>query len=98
MNETLLLAIYLLLIVLIVLAIAVLIKVLLTLNKVDVILEDVTTKVKSLDKLFNVINFANDRISMLSETLVGFITSGVRRLTRVLNKNKDKEMEEDIDE
>ena len=98
MNETLLLAIYLLLIVLIVLAIAVLIKVLLTLNKVDTLIDDVTVKVKALDKLFNVINFANDRISMLSEAVIGFVTGGFKKLTKALSKNKEREMEEDSDE
>ncbi len=93
MNETLLLAIYLLLIVLIVLAIAVLIKILLTLNKVDTLLDDVTTKVKSLDKLFNVINFANDRISMIGETVVGFITGGLKKIFK--SRNKENEMEEE---
>lgn len=101
MNEILPIIIYILLIVLIIVAIAIGIKVLTTLSKVDVLLDDVTSKMRSLDNLFNVIDFATDKMSMVSEVVIGFLTTGFKKFfgTKKTSKRKKKIVEEDeIDE
>ena len=56
MNETLLMVIYLLLIALIIIAIIIGLKFIQTLNKVNILVDDVSEKVKAFNKLFEVIN------------------------------------------
>ena len=57
MNQFLPIVIYLLLIVLLVVAIIIGIKVITTMNRVEDILDDVNTKIRSLDKIFEIIVF-----------------------------------------
>ena len=92
--ETLQIIIYVLLIILIIVAIVIGIKVLGTLNKVDALVDDVTTKVKTLDRVFNVIDFASDKVTEIGESILGFFTNKIGKLF----KRKIKDMEEDEDE
>ena len=104
MSEILPIIIYILLIVLIIVAIAIGIKVLTTLAKVDVLLEDVTVKMKSLDKVFEIVDFATDRMSMVSEVVLGVLTSGIKRVfgdnteKKTRKRKKKIEEEDEIDE
>ena len=94
--ETLQIIIYVLLIILIVVAIAIGIKIIGTLNKVDTLIDDVTLKVKALDKLFEIIDVFNNKMSELGDTVVGFVSGGIRRLFKNRKKdNYDEEEEED---
>ena len=97
MTDTLIIMIYILLIVLIVVLIAIGIKVIGTLTKVDVLLDDVTSKVKTLDKAFNFIDVMNDKMSALGETIVGLVSGGIKGLFKNI-KNKEIESEDEIDE
>ena len=74
LAEALPVVIYFLLIVLLVVAIWIGIKLIITMNKVDDILEDISEKAKSLDKLFSIIDFATDRVSMVSDTVINFVS------------------------
>ena len=98
MNETLVVIIYALLIVFLIIAIIVGIKVLITLNKVNDILDDANEKLSALDKLFDIINFATDRMSTVTEIALGFITNGLDRLFKPSKKSRKSKMEEDEDE
>ena len=89
--ETLTIIIYVLLIVLILVAIAIGIKLIFTLQKVDALLEDVTKKVKALDKIFEIIDTFNGKMAALGDTVVGFVSGGIKRLF----KNKFDEEEEE---
>lgn len=93
LNETLPVVIYLLLIVLLVVVIVIGIKLIFTMNKVDLLLDDITKKVHSLDRVFNMIDYTTDKVTMISDTVVNFITSKLKRIIRF--KKNDEEDEED---
>lgn len=93
LNETLPVVIYLLLIVLLVVVIVIGIKLIFTMNKVDLLLDDVTKKVHSLDRVFNMIDYTTDKVTMISDTVVNFITSKLKRIVKF--KKNDEEDEDD---
>jgi uncharacterized protein YoxC len=93
LNETLPVVIYLLLIVLLVVVIVIGIKLIFTMNKVDLLLDDVTKKVHSLDRVFNMIDYTTDKVTMISDTIVNFITSKLKRIIKF--KKNDEEDEDD---
>ena len=93
LNETLPVVIYLLLIVLLVVVIVIGIKLIFTMNKVDLLLDDVTKKVHSLDRVFNMIDYTTDKVTMISDTVVNFITSKLKRIIKF--KKNDEEDEND---
>lgn len=97
MEQVLPIIIYFLLIVLIIVAIIVGIKLMFTLNKVDALVDDVNKKVSSLDKVFEIIDFATDRMSMISEVVISFLTTGYKKLFGKKRTKKTKK-EEDLDE
>ena len=93
LNETLPVVIYLLLIVLLVVVIVIGIKLIFTMNIVDLLLDDVTKKVHSLDRVFNMIDYTTDKVTMISDTVVNFITSKLKRIIKF--KKNDEEDEDD---
>ncbi len=95
LAEALPIVIYFLLIVLLVVAIWIGIKLIITMNKVDDILEDISEKAKSLDKLFNIIDFATDRVSMVSDTVINFVSSA---FSKIFKKRNTKKVKVDDDE
>jgi len=99
MPETLTIIIYTLLIILIVVAIIIGIKLIITLQKVNDLLDDVTAKVKTLDRLFDVVNTVNDKVALVGDTVVSFLSGALRRVFKDRkNKNKYEFEEEDEDE
>lgn len=86
--------IYILLIIFLIVAIIIGIKLVLALNKIDALVDDVTAKVKTLDRLFGVIDFASDKVVALGESTMNFIT----KLFSKIFKKKLKDMEDDEDE
>lgn len=78
-----------LLIVLIILGI----KLINTINKTNIILEDAYNKTKSLNGLFNIIDSVTDTLSTISDTLVASITNIVGKVFR-RGKKKKKEIDE----
>ena len=95
LNEMLPIIIYFLLIVLLVVSIIVGIKLIFTITKVDELIDDVTEKLSSFDRLFNVINFTTDRFGAISETVISFITSKLKKLMKP--KRKTKREDEDYE-
>ena len=89
LNETLPVVIYLLLIVLLVVVIVIGIKLIFTMNKVDLLLDDVTKKVHSLDRVFNMIDYTTDKVTMISDTVVNFITSKLKRIIKFKKNDED---------
>lgn len=98
MPETLTIIIYVLLIILIIVAIGIGIKLIGTLQKVDILLEDVTNKVKTLDRVFELVDTVNDKVAVIGDTVVGFVSGGLKRIFKDKKKNKYKFEEEDEDE
>lgn len=77
-----------LLIVLIILGI----KLIITMNKIEKVVDDINGKVKSLNGLFSVIDFTTDKLANLSDKVVDTISSFIRKIF------KKKKVEEDINE
>ena len=99
MPETLTIIIYILLIILIIVARAIGIKLIVTLQKVDELLDDVKAKIKTFDRVFELVDTVNDKVSIVGDTVIGIISGAVKRLIKVKrNKNKYKFEEEDEDE
>ena len=83
--------IYLLLIVLLVVAIILGIKLIGTIGKVDDLIDDVTLKVKTLDRVFELVDFATDRMSMVTEVAISFLTSGFKKIFGGIKKSKKED-------
>ena len=92
--ETLTIIIYALLIVLIIVAIVIGVKLIVTLHKVDLLIDDVTDKVKTLDRVFELIDTFNDKMAAVGDTVIGFVSGGIRRLFKDRKKYKKDESEE----
>ncbi len=97
MTDTLIIMIYVLLIVFILVLIAIGIKLIGTLTRVDVLLDDVTSKIKTLDKAFSFVDVFSDKMAAIGETLIGFVSGSIKGLVRNI-KNKKEESEDDTDE
>ena len=65
-----------------------------TMNKVNVIVDDINKKVGSLDGLFSMIDMTTDKLSLLSDRLVDGITYVVKRLFKPKNNRKEEEINE----
>ena len=89
--EVLPIILYSLGIVLIIVLIVLGIKLIHTIDKANLILEDVEKKSKSLNGVFNVIDGVTDTLSVLSDTLVTSIT---RVIGRIIPRKRKKEREE----
>ena len=93
LMEVLPIIIYSLGIVLIIVLIVLGIKLIHTIDKANLILEDVEKKSKSLNGVFNVIDGVTDTLSVLSDTLVTSITRVIGRLIPRKRKKERKENE-----
>ncbi len=86
--------IYVLLIIFLTVAIIIGIKVVFMLDKVNVLVDDVTTKVKTLDRIFKVIDIASDKVTAIGESILAYTT----KLFGKMFRKKMKDMEDDEDE
>ena len=89
--EILPIIIYILLIILLIVAIIIGIKLIGTIGRVDVLLDDVTSKVKTLDRLFNLVDYASDRVSIITDTVVSFVSSNLKKLFGGNKKSKEED-------
>ncbi|MDD4035717.1 MAG: hypothetical protein PHS45_00070 [Bacilli bacterium] len=95
LNSVLPIILYVLGSILIVIFIIIGVKIIRTMNKIDNIVEDVNEKVESLSKLFNIFDFAADRLSFLGDRITDKITAFIIGLFK---KKKEKKEEECCDE
>ena len=85
------------LVVVIILLMILIIKLIVTTNKVNDLLDDVSQKVKSFDKVFEIVDVVNDKVAMIGDATVGLMSGVVKKFFK--NKKKSKnESEEDEDE
>lgn len=85
---------YFLLIILVIVLIVLVVRLLSTLKKVDLVVEDVNRKVNKLNGLFEVIDTATDTLSIMSNRVVSIITNGIDKLfTKKQKKKEDEENE-----
>ena len=88
-----------LLIVLIILGI----KLIVTMNKIENVVDDINGKMKSLNGFFSIIDFTTDKLSLITERFVDAVSSLIRRpalvvscstsslIRRIFNRNRTEE-------
>ena len=86
------LIIYILIIVALVVVIVLGIKAIITMDKVDKIVNSVSDKVESLNTVFNLIDFASDKFTFMVEKVVDFFSDIIQK---IWYKKSIKEEEED---
>ncbi len=86
------LVIYILLIILLVVGIILGIKTIITMNKVEKVVDNVNEKVESLNSVFNLIDFTTDKIAAFTDRLVEVAGSVFSKL---LFRNKNKKRKKD---
>lgn len=82
--------IYFLLIVLITILIVIGIKLIITIDKVNELVDDVKAKVSSLDKIFTVVDLVNNKLSVVTDAVVGFIAGTIKKITNKKGKIKEE--------
>ena len=86
------LVIYILLIILLMVGIILGIKTIITMNKVEKVVDNVNEKVESLNSVFNLIDFTTDKIAAFTDRLVEVAGSVFSKL---LFRNKNKKRKKD---
>lgn len=81
-----------LLIILLVVGIVLGVRLINTLNRINELVDNVEAKVNSLNGMFNIINFATNKISTMSERVVEGVNGLIKRFGK---KRYSSEMEED---
>lgn len=86
--------IYVLLIILLIIGIILGIKSIITINKVEKVVDDVNEKVESLNGLFQIVDFTTDKLVSITDKVVDGISQIASRLfLRKRNKKEEKENE-----
>lgn len=79
-TELLLILLYVLGSILLVVLIILGIKLINTMNKINIVVDDINKKVSSLDGLFSVVDMATDKLSLLSDRMVDGITFLIKKI------------------
>lgn len=90
MTEFLTILLYALGSILLVVLIILGIKMINTMNKIDVVVDDINKKVKSLDGFFSIIDFTTDKLAMLSDRLVDTVSSLIKRIFKRKEDNNEE--------
>jgi len=67
------------------------VKLIITMNKIENVVDDINVKVNKLNGLFSVIDVTTDRLALLSDKLVDGVSSVIRKL---FSRKKGKETDE----
>lgn len=93
-SEILLIGLYSFLIILVIILIILSIKLIYSLKGFNLLVQDVTKKVKTLDTLFNFIDNIADKLDLVNNAIVGLITKVLGGLFKDKDKKKDGEKDE----
>jgi len=93
LTEALLVLLYILGSILLIVLIILGVKLINTMNKIDLVVDDINKKVTSLNGLFTMIDATTDKLSLLSDRLVDGVTLLVKKIFKPKNRK-----EEDINE
>lgn len=97
LNEILPIILYILGSILLGILIVLGIKLINVMNKMEKVVDDINTKVSSLNGVFSIIDATTDKLALLSDRMVDGISLIIRKLFAKKNK-KDKEKENDDNE
>jgi len=92
LSQSLPIVIYFLLIILLVVVIIFGIKLIITMSKLETLVDDVAKKVSALDKIFDIVNVVTNRFTLITDTLINFATS---LFTKLFSSKKSKNEEEE---
>lgn len=92
--EILPIVIYLLLIVLLIIGIILGIKCIITMEKIDTVVDSVNKKVESLNGVFNIIDYTSDKLSLFTDRIVDL---GGNLFNKIFLKKKKKKHEGEDD-
>ena len=56
------------------------IKLIITMNKIEIVVDDITKKVKSLDGFFSIIDMTTDKLAMLSDKVVDAVSLFIKKV------------------
>ena len=90
LNEVFPIILYVLGSILLIVLIILVIRIIKTLGKVDKVVDDVNIKVTKLNGLFDIIDNTADAVSMVSDKVVGFISTGINNIFSHRRKRKDE--------
>lgn len=90
-TQTLPVIIYILLIILIVVLIIFMIKAFDTLKKIDLTIEDVNAKMSKLNGVFSIVDRSADAINMVTDKMIGAISTSVSKIFKLKSKKKEEE-------
>ncbi len=85
--------IYVLLIILLIIGIILGIKTIITMNKVEKVVDNVNEKMEALNPLFNIIDFTTDKLASITDSVVDFFTGIFGRFITRKTKRKDEDDE-----
>ena len=95
LNDLLPIIIYIFLIVLIILLIIISVKAIKAMNKLQDVVDNVDKKVKTLDGVFGVIDVATDKLSLISDKIIGGITGFIEKIFKNKKKSEITKEEEE---
>ena len=58
------------------------IKLIITMNKIEIVVDDITKKVKSLDGFFSLVDMTTDKLAMLSDRVVDAVSLFIKKVFR----------------
>ena len=64
------------------------IKLIITMNKIESVVDDISAKVKSLNGLFSMIDYTTDKLALLSDRCVNIVASLIKKIF-VRKESKD---------
>lgn len=89
LGEFLPIVVYILLIIILIIGIILGIKLIITMDKVEKVVDDVNEKVQSLNGFFSLIDFTTDKIALFSDVVVGALSSGISKIFGLFGKKKE---------
>ena len=90
LTEALLVLLYILGSILLIVLIILGVKLINTMNKIDLVVDDINKKVTSLNGLFTMIDATTDKLSLLSDRLVDGVTLLVKKIFKPKNRKEDE--------
>ena len=66
------------------------IKLIITMNKIEVVVDDVTKKVKTLDGFFSLVDTTTDKLAMLSDRFVEMTSSLIKKIFKRKEENNNE--------
>lgn len=74
------------------------IKLIITMNKIESVVDDVDNKVKKLNGLFSIIDVTTDRLSLISDRFIDLVSTVVSKLFKPKKRRKENENEQGQEE